>query len=207
MTIAPRVAGGATICTRAPSGRGGGQQGVLAIDPLVGGCGDLGGEPPQRLFGQLRRRVALRLPAQGLHPDLAGGVDQDVGDVGPRQPRRQGPQIGFQIDALLRAGRQAHGLVATGLTAEKSRSRATKDADRRPLGHLDGGRDVGQVGLGGQAGRVRAAADVDRVAVVVGQGRRHADVNHGQQDRPAETLEEVPVHRPRQAGPAQGIGA
>ena len=67
--------------------QGGGQQGVLAIDALVRGGGDLAGQAPEHGCSELGRGVALSFAAQGVDPHLARRIDQDVGHVAPIQPR------------------------------------------------------------------------------------------------------------------------
>jgi hypothetical protein len=79
--------------------QGGGEQGLFAVDALVAGGGDLAGQALQRLFGKLVGGLAAHHAGGGLDPHLARSVDQDVGDVRTRQPRRQRRQIGVEINA------------------------------------------------------------------------------------------------------------
>ena len=105
-------------------GQGRGEQGMLAADPLMRDRGDLAGEPLQRRLVELGRVVPLDLAADRLDPELAGPVDVDVGDVGPRQHPGQRRQIGAKIDArAVIGGGLAHRLFSAPV---KSRSRATK---------------------------------------------------------------------------------
>ena len=97
---APRVAGGATTWTRAPSGRVAESRGCSRLIPWCDERRDLPGEARQRRFVERRRVVPLDLAADRLDPELAGPVDVDVGDVGPRQHAGQRREIGAEIDAL-----------------------------------------------------------------------------------------------------------
>jgi hypothetical protein len=80
-------------------GQGGGEQRMLAADPLVRERGDLAGEAGEGRFVEPRRLVPLDGAAGRLDPQLAGPVDVDVGDVGPREHAGQRREIGAEIDA------------------------------------------------------------------------------------------------------------
>ena len=84
----------AKLQATAAIGQGRGQQRLLAIDALVGSGGDLARQPAQHHIGHLRRSDAGQHAAGGFDPHFAGPVDQQVGDVVARQPRRQRRQIG-----------------------------------------------------------------------------------------------------------------
>src|SRR4051812_11239458 len=99
---------------------------MLAAYALVGKAGDLPGQAPQHDLIQFRRFAALQPAMNGLDPDFTRTVDKDIGDIGPFQHRREGRQIGSQID-----GRRV-GVHGSGFTAEKSRSRATKIVTAAP---------------------------------------------------------------------------
>ena len=76
------------------------QQRMLAADPLVRQRGDLPREPIERRRIERGGIVALDRAADRLHPDLAGAVDVDVGDVVARQHRAERREIAFEIDGI-----------------------------------------------------------------------------------------------------------
>ena len=115
----PRVAGGAQIWTRDPSGKRRREQRMLAVDALVGRRGDLPREPPQRGIVEPRLVVALD-PRRGLEPHFARAVDVEIGDVAAFEEGGQRREEGVEIDPL----REVHRAGPASIE-RASRSRST----------------------------------------------------------------------------------
>ena len=161
----PRVAGGATICTRAPSGRVAESRGCSRLMPWCESAAIWRASRARVGSSSAGRVVPLDRAADRLDPHLAGAVDVDVGDVGPRQHAGERREIGAQIDAAL-AGGGGGGAHRRFSTPVKSRSRATKMRDAGALAHRQRRRDLGRLDdLADAAARAVARHDDDRVAV------------------------------------------
>ena len=141
----PRVAGGATICTRSPSGRVADSRGCSRLTPWWARLAIWRARRHSVVSSSSRRGVALQPAARWSRPRPRRAVDEDVGDVGPRQHGRERREIGLEVDAVWRGAFTGHGQLSHGGEVEVA---GDEDADRRALGRLDGGRGV-LVGLAG----------------------------------------------------------
>src|SRR5690606_38507593 len=110
----------------------GAEQRVFAVDALMADTSDLLGKALDQPVVDLDGLDALHSGMGGvLHPDLAGAVDEDLGNGVTPEPFAERLQVGIEIGAAARCdGRRLHARQLVNLRAhsrgarEKSRSRA-----------------------------------------------------------------------------------